>query len=461
MKRSHYYYAVFFLLFCGITAFFTVNGTLKTGRDTLYADYYERKVIKKAKIYPEKKKIRSPYSEQKAVSAQTVSVKPNVSKTPANKKKARVLKQRKTLFQKTIAGEKIEIKILQEIEKACIKSFPYKDEFSELNMWFKYCLGMVKPIENEVTYYDRKEQRLDRINNAGEIRDISPFHKNKIRTLAKIAQEKNAPFILIAHPYGSSLQNGKLISKYYGLYDYYNLNRLFMQEKFTAEKYEFFNMIEAMSCEISEQEMKKYFYNSDHHWNVYGALLGAKLLARYLNDKHGCNFPLEYLAPDCFKVKRYPKAFVGSLGKKLHAPYMKDHSPEDFEILIPSYKTDFTVSLPHKNISRKGGFLETMIFATPERLRPSGNSYSIFLNGNEKIVRIINHNVKTGKKLLFIKNSYVNAMAPYLALFCKEVVLIDVRKFKDWQTVYRAIKAEKPDIVLYMTSFSPVVGYLL
>lgn len=61
---------------------------------------------------------------------------------------------------------------------------------------------------------------------------------------------------------------------------------------------------------------------------------------------------------------------------------------------------------------------------------PDGSmGYSMFLWGDNPCVRIVNEESHTGRKLAFVKDSYGNAMAPFLAASFDEVHVVDFRSF--------------------------------
>lgn len=62
-----------------------------------------------------------------------------------------------------------------------------------------------------------------------------------------------------------------------------------------------------------------------------------------------------------------------------------------------------------------------------ERLGRAG-SYLAFIGGDYPLTRIISSN-RNGKRILVVKDSYGNAMAPFLALHYQEVFVIDYRSF--------------------------------
>ena len=54
----------------------------------------------------------------------------------------------------------------------------------------------------------------------------------------------------------------------------------------------------------------------------------------------------------------------------------------------------------------------------------------MYLHGDMGCVRITNHDLSTGRKLLVVKDSYGNAMGPFLGASFDEVHVVDFRYFE-------------------------------
>ena len=71
------------------------------------------------------------------------------------------------------------------------------------------------------------------------------------------------------------------------------------------------------------------------------------------------------------------------------------------------------------------------------------------MGGSKGYVKIINHKIKEGKKVAILKDSYSLAMAPYLALQTKELLLFDTRFISD-KKVFEILREEKPNVFFVM-----------
>ena len=59
----------------------------------------------------------------------------------------------------------------------------------------------------------------------------------------------------------------------------------------------------------------------------------------------------------------------------------------------------------------------------------SRDKYSMFIRGNNALTIINNKNLKNGKKILVIKDSFANSLVPFLTQNFEEVHIIDLRSF--------------------------------
>ena len=84
-----------------------------------------------------------------------------------------------------------------------------------------------------------------------------------------------------------------------------------------------------------------------------------------------------------------------------------------------------------------------------DRLKEA-DMYTVFLDGNQPIVRIRNE-ANAGKgKLLVIRDSYSNCIGPMLAESSEEVVMVDLRYYRS--AVSALVAAEGFDQILLMYS---------
>lgn len=175
-----------------------------------------------------------------------------------------------------------------------------------------------------------------------------------------------------------------------------------------------------VSDTLRTHKEEEIYNRTDHHWSPLGAYYASAKLAADL----GMPFPgLGEYAVD--SVRNY----VGTMYKFSGDPAVKN-SPETFVYYIPpgDYYAEFIDYDVVNQITRGESEKHEapIIRKFPDG---SGAAYSTFLGGDNHTVRIVNRNGSTGRKLLIVKDSFGNAMAPCLINSFDEVHVIDFRYY--------------------------------
>ena len=151
---------------------------------------------------------------------------------------------------------------------------------------------------------------------------------------------------------------------------------------------------------------------TDHHWTGLGAYYAYRAFAKSADF---APLPLNRLTH-----KTLSKPFLGSLYYRTRSQSLADNPDTMHYYKIPN--------ATRSHIIRSG--LEG---GTPAELyyekTGGGNSYGVFLGGDNPLMRV-ETGIKSGRKILIVKDSYGNAFAPYLAAHYAEVWIIDYRYFK-------------------------------
>lgn len=189
-------------------------------------------------------------------------------------------------------------------------------------------------------------------------------------------------------------------------------------------------------------------YRTDHHWNAETAFLSAQYLVRELNRGFGYELDESILNFENFNCEVHEKAFLGSAGKKTGISFA---GTDDFKLYLPrSSDTDFSVEVTVENdkTEHKQGSFEDVFISRKHLVQDyyKGIMYTTFMNGDYGHLIIKNNNAVTDKRIVVIKDSYANAMVPYLAMVTKEIVMIDPRWYEDSMKEY--IEVYNPDAVV-------------
>ncbi len=187
------------------------------------------------------------------------------------------------------------------------------------------------------------------------------------------------------------------------------------------------------------------YLRTDHHWAPLGAYYAAEQFAKTA----GVPF-----APLSSYNKRIIKDFVGTM-----YGYSKDiaikNAPEDFVYYTPkdsSYVAtviDFELNKDFRIVkeypARKSPFFYRFKHG-------SGMAYSTFMGGDRKIMTV-KTNVRNGRRLLIIKDSFGNALPGYFFSSFGEVHVVDFRYFN--RDLRRYIADNKiTDIVIALNIFN-------
>ena len=154
------------------------------------------------------------------------------------------------------------------------------------------------------------------------------------------------------------------------------------------------------------------FYRTDHHWTTLGAYYGYAALMEALGRGE------EVLGPDAFKPRVPPHAgeFQGTLYSQSGVHWL---APDAIEFWAEAEGLSVT--------SWRGGTPEEAELYDFSHLLGK-DKYSAFLGGNQPLC-VIKNPEGTGK-LLLIRDSYSDALAPFLALHFEEVHLLDLRYYR-------------------------------
>lgn len=164
------------------------------------------------------------------------------------------------------------------------------------------------------------------------------------------------------------------------------------------------------------------YYNTDHHWTSRGAYYGYVACAQAMGR--------EYTPEEDFAVTT-----VGGFHGSTYSRSALWLTPAE-AIELWQGSNSLTVTNGETEGTHDG------IFYT-ERLEEA-DKYTVFLDGNHSIVRI--ENPEKQGKLLVIRDSYANCLGGFLAESYGEVVLVDLRYYR--QSVSELASREQFDDIL-------------
>lgn len=161
---------------------------------------------------------------------------------------------------------------------------------------------------------------------------------------------------------------------------------------------------------LQEHAGEEIFYRTDHHWTSLGAYYGYTAVLKALG--------MEPLALSSFTPQRVTEDFNGTLYSRSGVHWL---TPDAIDLYVK--ENNFTVS------SWRTGKEEAGELYDLEWLE-SKDKYSLFLGGNQPLCVIRNPQAQGGK-ILLVRDSYADSLAPFLATAFSEVHLVDLRHYKD------------------------------
>lgn len=167
------------------------------------------------------------------------------------------------------------------------------------------------------------------------------------------------------------------------------------------------------------------YYRTDHHWTSYGAYMAYRAYMQCLGR--------EYRPQESFTVETHS----GFRGSTYSRSGLWLTPAEEIALWYGS----------ELRVETNAGIQNSPFY--PDRLQDP-DMYTVFLDGNQPIVRIINEGNAGKGKLLVIRDSYANCMGSLLAESYEEVVMVDLRYFKE--PLSQLVMEEGFDNILVMYS---------
>ena len=169
------------------------------------------------------------------------------------------------------------------------------------------------------------------------------------------------------------------------------------------------------------------FYRTDHHWTTFGAHQGYVALSPALGGA------VSGLIGEAEKVS---DSFFGTTWSSAGANWVK---PDSIYTMVDEsliHVTRYPAAAPEEGELYDESFLEKK------------DKYSMFLGGNQPLC-VLKNEQGNGEKLLVIRDSYCDSLAPFLASEYSEVHLLDLRYYKGSLPQYMEENGVDKTLVLY------------
>lgn len=284
-------------------------------------------------------------------------------------------------------------KFMESFEKYVSDQFPLRDQWIRLKAYSERALGKQ---ENNKVYFDRVTgqtlfahftkisdeelaTRVGFVNNLGDNLDVPVYFS--------LVPDKSWVWADYLPDYAPNVDDGSTIEQ---------------AAELCGENVCFIDLRGALDYDS--------FYRTDHHWTTMGAMQAYFTLIR---DISGGNSGDWYHEPELQSDQ-----FYGTTYSAAGAGWVK---PDSIYTMIPEGGTKGHVTVTGYP---EGQPIESSLYH-PEKLEVK-DKYAYFLGGNQPLCIIKNPDAQGGK-LLVIRDSYSDSLAPFLAEEFQEVHLFDLR----------------------------------
>ncbi len=172
------------------------------------------------------------------------------------------------------------------------------------------------------------------------------------------------------------------------------------------------DFLTALRDHAGERTWEGIFYRTDHHWTTLGAYYGHAALMEALG--RGGEVP----EPETVRARDLPvsNGFQGTLYSQSGIHWLE---PDSIEFWVE--ESGLTVTSWRDGTPKEAGLYDWDYLGKKDK-------YSAFLGGNQPLCVVKNPEGKG--KLLVIRDSYADSLAPFLALRFEEVHLLDPRYYR-------------------------------
>ena len=179
------------------------------------------------------------------------------------------------------------------------------------------------------------------------------------------------------------------------------------------------------------------YFRTDHHWTALGAYYAYEEFAKVKN--------FSAITLDKFEKKSFGE-FLGSFYTNTNSSAMKKN-PDELYAYMPPYKTKLQFTQPD-------GKVIDWYLVNDTSSYPVSQKYSAFTAADNPYTVIENLERKKGKTCVIIKESFANAVIPYIVYNYKKVYVIDYRYYK--QGFISLAEKVKANDVIFINNMSAV-----
>lgn len=264
----------------------------------------------------------------------------------------------------------------------------------------------------------------------------------QISRITQFAKEKGIPLYLSLNPHKDLTVNH--LFPYYSLYEQKAEEKKHILSRLDKEL-PIIDNATYFQDQFPPSELAAFYYKTDHHWNYKGAYENYKHLITELKKHHSdIPAPLSESELKLYCADRENVFFEGSTNRVILNTFdEKDDSVCAYGLREPDTVLEVTVP------NHIGEDIQGYSNVFHAGLKNEEQTYNgLFVEDYPEII-IRSKTAPNDKKVLIVRDSYTNAMLPYLGVHFAETRVLDMRYFRT-QSVKRYI--EEHDINLIILS---------
>ena len=279
-------------------------------------------------------------------------------------------------------------------------------------------------------------------------RDTTRFSDNLGR-FNSFLKEEGIPFLFILAPNKGPIDGGFLPA---GVTDMSNTicDRLLLQ--LTEWDLPFLDLRQEMSR--TKEQVAKYFYRTDHHWNADGAFFAFQQIMKAVQI-HFPETKMTYADLSMWKKTMIPDWWLGTHGRRVGPLF---GGVEDLDFYLPAFDTEMTRYSVGVWVC-KGDFRAANIreYFLHFRDYMKMDSYHRYIGGSYGLTYHRNQQAENQLKLLLIGDSFKEPVECFLSTEFTSIDVLDPRVYGQ-MSIMDYVKLNPPDMVVVMNSFNSLTN---
>ena len=196
----------------------------------------------------------------------------------------------------------------------------------------------------------------------------------------------------------------------------------------------------------SIEQVERYYYRTDHHWNANGAFEAFQLILPKMEDVMGEELDKAYTNISLWDQHVLEHWFLGSHGKRVGSQFA---GTDSLIWYTPVFDTSMSLIVPKHKWIYKGNFAQVNIRSQYIQKAHyfADNDYCVYIGGDYPLAEHRNAGAPNRIKVLLIKDSFALPLQAFFSTEFYSVDVIDPRYYTD-STLVQYCVYTRPDIVI-------------